>query len=155
MITGDLLTSKRDISCDFTYLFSCDHGYNIHPLFPDHLPEVMARVWQRPLGSNVVPLLSTYRNLGVTETNQQTPKHHSQCPNSHQCLCQNYLLNKREHNKIFPPLFFRFCWTFWTKNHPVDMKNLTNLSHFLIPINIRHWPKCHLFVLQLAIATGS
>lgn len=64
-IIGDSLTSERTVLRDFTYLFSCDHGYNIHPLFPHHLPEVMARVWQRSLGSNVVPLFSTYSNLEV------------------------------------------------------------------------------------------
>lgn len=72
MIRGDVLTSERTVFCDLTYLFSCDHGYNIHPLFPHHLPEVMARVWQRPLGSNVVPLLSTYSNLGVRRKKKNT-----------------------------------------------------------------------------------
>lgn len=75
MITGDLLSSERTGLCDFTYLLSCDHGYNIHPLFPHHLPEVMACVWQRPLGSNIVPFLSTYSNLGGKEQKiQSVPK---------------------------------------------------------------------------------
>lgn len=79
MIT-DLLASERNVFCAFTYLLSCDHGYNIHPLLPHHLPEVVARVWQRPLGSNVVPLLSSYSDLGVRKIA------HSQCPKSQQRL---------------------------------------------------------------------
>lgn len=77
MIMGGLLTSEGAALCDFTYLFSCDHGYHIHPLFPHHLPEVMARVRQRPLGSDVVPLFSTYSNLGVRQKpnpKQSVPK---------------------------------------------------------------------------------
>lgn len=74
MIMGDWLTSERSMFCDFTYLFSCDHGYNIHPLFPYHLPEVMARVWQRSLGSNVVPLLSAYSNLGWRKKKESKKK---------------------------------------------------------------------------------
>lgn len=50
------------------YLFRGDHGDHVGSLLPHHLPEVMARVWQGPLGGNVVPFCPANHHLQTKES---------------------------------------------------------------------------------------
>lgn len=51
------------------YLLSGNHGDDVDPLLPHHLPEVGAGVGQRALGGNVVPLLPSDHHLGEAKPN--------------------------------------------------------------------------------------
>lgn len=50
------------------YLLRGDHGDHICSLLPHHLPEVVARVWQGPLGGYVVPFRPTDHHLETKES---------------------------------------------------------------------------------------
>lgn len=56
------------------YLLCGDHGDHVCSLLPHHLPEVVARVWQGPLGGYVVPFRPTDHHLETKEsTGERTP----------------------------------------------------------------------------------
>lgn len=56
------------------YLFGGDHGNHVCSLLPHHLPEVVACVWQGPLGGYVVPFCPTDHHLETKEsTGEWTP----------------------------------------------------------------------------------
>ena len=50
------------------YLLRGDHGDHVGSLFPHHLPEVMACVWQGPLSGDVVPFCPTNHHLETKES---------------------------------------------------------------------------------------
>lgn len=59
------------------YLFCRNHGDNVDPLLPDHLPEVGAGVGQWSLGGDVVPLLPPDHHLTKKthiQSHTQTPQ---------------------------------------------------------------------------------
>lgn len=50
--------------CMCVYLLGCNHGDDVNPLLPDHLPEVGTGAGERALGGNVAPLLPSDHHLG-------------------------------------------------------------------------------------------
>lgn len=65
------------------YLFRGDHGDHVGSLLPHHLPEVMARVRQGPLGGNVVPFCPANHHLQTKESVGEATLSPGQLPADH------------------------------------------------------------------------